>query len=180
MDVLEAIRTRRSIRRYEPDPIPKEKLELLLEAARLSPSAGNRQPWRFIVVRDAELKRKLATECAWERLSPMRQVETARVVIVGCGLPAESIPVGSFDGYVVDVIIALQSVILAATSLGLGTCWIGAFYEERVREVLGIPEDVRVIALLTVGVPAESPAAKPRKELREIAYGERYGAGLDI
>lgn len=180
MEVMEAIRARRSIRRYKPDPIPEEKLELLLEAARLCPSAGNRQPWRFILVRDAELKRKLAIERVRERLSPMRQMETARVVIVGCGLPAESIPVGSFDGYVVDVIIALQSIVLAATSLGLGTCWIGAFHEDRVREALGIPEDVRVIALVAIGVPAESPTAKPRKELREIAYGERYGAELGI
>jgi nitroreductase len=173
---MDIIRARRSIRRYAPEPIPSEKETALLEALRLSPSAGNRQPCRFILVRDPELIRQLAEECSWERLAPLRALTTAPLVIVGCGVPEESVPVGSLDGDLVDVVIALQSAVLAATGLGLGTCWIGAFYEDRVKSLLNVPEDARVIALLAVGVPDESPAAKDRKEPTEIFCGDVYGA----
>lgn len=176
MDVMEAIRTRRSIRRYKPEPIPSEKERALLDALRLSPSAGNRQPWRFILVRDADLIHRLARDCSWERLAPLRALTTAQLVIVGCGLPGECVPVGSLDGDTVDVVIALQSAVLAATSLGLGTCWIGAFYEDRVKALLVVPEEARVIALLAVGVPDESPPAKSRLEPSEVFYGDTYGA----
>jgi nitroreductase len=98
------------------------------------------------------------------------------LVIVGCGVRAESVPVGSLDGDLVDVVIALQSAVLAAVGLGLGTCWIGAFYEDRVKALLDVPEDARVIALLAVGAPDESPAAKDRRGAAELFYGDRYGA----
>lgn len=176
MDVMQAIRARRSIRRYKREPIPSAKEVVLLEALRLSPSAGNRQPWRFILVRDPDLIRRLAHESSWERLAPLRALTTAPLVIVGCGVPDESVPVGSVDGDLVDVVIALQSAVLAATSLGLGTCWIGAFYEDRVKALLGVPEEIRVIALLAVGTPDETPPAKSRKESQEILYSDVYGA----
>ena len=177
MEVMEAIRARRSIRRYRPEPIPPEKEAALLEALRLSPSAGNRQPWRFILVRGPEQIRRLAQECSLERLGPPRALTTAPLVIVGCGVPGESAPVGSLvDGDLVDVVIALQSAVLAAAGLGLGTCWIGAFYEERVKALLSVPEETRVIALLAVGVPDESPPPKARKEPAEIFYTDVYGA----
>jgi len=175
MEVMEAVRARRSIRRYRPEPIPPEKEAALLEALRLSPSAGNRQPWRFILVRDAELIRRLAQECCWERLAPLRALTTAPLAIVGCGVTGECLPVGSLEGDVVDVVIALQSVVLAAASLGLGTCWIGAFYEERVKALLKVPEGARVIALLSVGVPDEQPPARERKALGEVVYSDAYG-----
>jgi len=176
MDIMEAIQTRRSIRRYRPDPIPPDRESGLLDALRLSPSAGNRQPWRFILVREPDLIQRLARECSWERLSPLRALTTAQLVIVGCGLPGECVPVGSLDGDIVDVVIALQSAVLAATGLGLGTCWIGAFYEDRVKALLDVPEEARVIALLAVGVPDESPPARSRLEPSELFYGDTYGA----
>jgi nitroreductase len=176
VDIMEAIQARRSIRSYSPDPIPPDKESALLEALRLSPSAGNRQPWRFILVREPDLIRRLAQECSWERLAPLRALTTAQLVIVGCGVPEECVPVGSLDGDIVDVVIALQSAVLAATGLGLGTCWIGAFYEQRVKTLLSVPEEARVIALLAVGVGAESPPAKNRKEPSEVFYGDLYGA----
>ncbi len=176
MDVMDAIRTRRSIRRYKPESIPSEKERALLAALRLSPSAGNRQPWRFILVRDPDLIHRLAQECSWERLAPLRALTTAQLVIVGCGLPGECVPVGSLDGDIVDVVIALQSAVLAATDLGLGTCWIGAFYEDRVKSLLGVPEEARVIALLAVGVPDESPPARNRKEPSQVFSDDVYGA----
>ena len=175
MDVMEAVRARRSIRHYKPEPIPPEKEAALLEALRLSPSAGNRQPWRFVLVRDPERIRRLAEECSWERLAPLRALTTAPLVIVGCGVPDESVSVGSLDGETVDVVIALQSAVLAATGLGLGTCWIGAFYEDRVKALLSVPGEARVIALLAVGVPDESPPAKGRKEAEEVLYLDAYG-----
>jgi len=173
---MEAIRARRSIRHYKPEPVPSEKEAALVDALRLSPSAGNRQPWRFILVRDPQLIRCLAEECCWERLAPLRALTSAPLVVVGCGVPGESAPVGSLDGDLVDVVIALQSAVLAATGLGLGTCWIGAFYEERVKARLSIPQEARVIALLAVGVPDESPPAKSRKELAEVLYSDAYGS----
>jgi nitroreductase len=106
----------------------------------------------------------------------LRALTTAPLVIVGCGVPSESVPVGSVDGDLVDVVIALQSTVLAATGLGLGTCWIGAFYEERVKTLLDVPEEARVVALLAVGVPDESPRAKGRKEPVQIFYSDVYGA----
>lgn len=175
MNVMEAVQRRRSIRQYSSTPIPPEKERKLLEAIRLSPSAGNRQPIRFIVVRDPQLIGRLARECCWERLAPLRALTTAPMVIIGCGVPGESVLVGSLDGDIVDVIIALQTAVLAATSLGLGTCWIGAFYEDRVKALLDVPEEARVIALLPVGVPDESPPAKNRKALEDIFYSDAYG-----
>ena len=176
MNVMEAVQQRRSIRRYSSAPIPSESETKLLEAIRLSPSAGNHQPLRFIVVRDPQLIHRLAQDCCWERLAPLRALTTAPLVIIGCGVPGESVPVGSLDGDIVDVVIALQSTVLAATSLDLGTCWIGAFYEDRVKALLDIPEEARVIALLAVGVPDESPPAKNRKDPEEIFYSDAYGA----
>jgi len=180
MDIMEIIRARRSIRRYKAEPIPPEKGVALMEALHLSPSAGNRQPWRFIFVRDPELIRRLAEESSWERLAPLRALTTAPLVIVGCGVPEESLPVGGLDGYVVDVVIALQSAVLAAAGLGLGTCWIGAFYEDRVKALLSVPEEIRVVALLAVGVPDESPPAKSRKPLEDVIYRDTYGVRYTV
>jgi nitroreductase len=173
---MEAVRLRRSIRSYKREPIAPDKESALLDALRLSPSAGNRQPRRFILVRDPTLIDRLARECGWERSSPLRAVLSAQLVVVGCGVPQESVLVGSLDGDIVDVVIAFQSAVLAATSLGLGTCWIGAFYEDRVKELLGVPAEARVIAMLAVGVPAESPPAKTRKEPSELFFSDVYGA----
>jgi len=174
VEVYEAIKARRSIRKYKTSDIEEDKLKILLDAARLSPSAGNRQPWRFIVVKDFEVKRRLADACRW-KMHRMNHVEKAPVVIVGCGIPEESIRIGSLEhGYLVDVTIALQSMVLTATSLGLGTCWIGAFDEEKIKEILSIPENVKVVALLTVGYPDETPEPKPRKSLDEIIYYNYY------
>jgi len=174
LEVYDAVKARRSIRKYKTSAIEEDKLMRLLNAARLSPSAGNRQPWKFIVVTDSEIKRRLADVCRW-KMWRMSQVEKAPLVIVGCGIPKESIRVGSLEkGYVVDVTIALQSIVLTATSLGLGTCWIGAFDEKKVRELLGIPEDIKVVALLTVGYPDETPKPKSRKSLDKIICYDHY------
>lgn len=165
MDTSEAILTRRSIRRYRSEPIPEKDLTAILEAGRQAPSARNRQPWHFVAVTDRATRVKLAGAC-------MGQIwlASAPVMIVAVGFPR--IDKG---WYVVDVSIALQNMVLAATALGYGTCWIGAFQEGLVKSIVGLPDEARVIALSPVGVAAEQPGARPRKDLVEICSLNRYG-----
>ncbi|RLI12644.1 nitroreductase [Candidatus Bathyarchaeota archaeon] len=164
MNVFDAIRTRRSIRKYLNKPVEREKLSKILEAARLSPSAANCQPWRFIVVTDQKIKEELraAYDEDWFVSAP--------VIIVGCALPSEAWVRSDGEEYwKVDLAIAMQNLILEAWDLGLGTCWIGAFREDEVKRILGIPDEARVVALAPLGYPAEEkdPVTK-RKPLEEI------------
>jgi len=168
--VLEVIRKRRSVRAYKPEPVKEEHLRMMLEAARLAPSAGNRQPWYFIVVRDPELRRRVA-EAARRQMF----IADAGAIVV-----AVSDPTVSPRWHDKDVMIAMEHLILVATELGYGTCWIGAFDEGEVKRILGIPEQYRVVALTPVGVPAESPPPRPRKELEEIAFEDRWGNRLKL
>jgi nitroreductase len=167
MDVFEAIRIRRSIRKFRPKPIPDEKLEMILEAGRLAPSAGNRQPWRFVVVKDPERKRTLAKAADNQTF-----IADAGVIIVALGDP-EASP----RWFRQDPMIAVEHMVLAATALGYGTCWIGAFNEKEVKRLLRIPEELKVIALLPIGFPDETPAPRERKPLKEIVFLEKYGEG---
>ncbi len=165
MDVMQAIRTRRSIRKYLPDPVPAEALATILEAARLAPTACNNQPFRVIVVKGAALREQLVPACKGQKF-----VGEAPVVLVGCALEADSYPrqAGWLNTFAIDTTIVFDHVTLAAAALGLGTCWIGAFEEGAVREVLGIPANWRVVCLMPLGTPAEQPEARPRKTLDEL------------
>lgn len=162
MNVIDAIKARRSIRRYKPEPVSREDLLKLLEAARLAPSAGNRQPWRFIVVMNPERRRSLAS-------ASQGFVADAYAVIVALGDPKAS------RWFKQDPMIALEHIALEATELGLGTCWIGAFNEAEVKRILKVPEELSVIALMSIGVPAEQPSARSRKPIEEIVFMEEYG-----
>lgn len=168
MDVLEAIKKRRSIRKFRLETIPDETLRLILEAGRLAPSAGNRQPWRFIVVKDAERKRALA-----EATNNYLFVADAPLIIVTLGDPNKSL-----RWFRQDPMIAIEHMVLAATALGYGTCWIGGFDEGEVKRILRVPKRLAVIAMLPIGVPDESPPTRSRKALREIVYLEEYGKTL--
>ncbi|MCX7806022.1 MAG: nitroreductase family protein [Planctomycetota bacterium] len=177
MDVMEAIRKRRSVRKYSPEPIPDDVLAAMKEAIRLAPSACNNQPWRFIFVTDERLRKELAAASFDQHF-----VAGAPVIVVGCGIPAEAYKhMGGYGNSAdVDVTIALDHLTLAAAAAGLGTCWIGAFDERRVRELLDIPPSVRVVALTPLGYPADSPpagkaGAKKRKPPEEIFFQNRYG-----
>jgi nitroreductase len=169
MELMEAVRTRRSIRSYQDRDIEDEKLTRVLEAARLAPSASNRQNWRFVVVKDPAT-RSLLSDAAKGQVF----VAQAPVVIVACGTDTKYVMTCGQAAYTVDVTIAVDHMTLAAAAEGLGTCWIGAFYEDRVKEILGIPMDVRVVALLPLGYPAETPGPRPRKSLGEIVALERW------
>lgn len=173
MDVFEVIQKRRSVRSYEPAPIPVEKLKRVLEAARLAPSAGNVQPWRFIVVLDSHKRRKIARGCRYGRF-----LAESPVVIVGCGDQK-----ASPRWHACDTCIAMENLVLAATGEGLGTCWIGVFKEEEIREMLKIPSHMKVVALMALGYARKKLDIKakiahlirPRKKLGKIAYLEEYG-----
>jgi nitroreductase len=168
MELMQAIRARRSIRNFQDKPVEEEKLLAVLEAGRLAPSAKNMQDWRFIVVRDETARGRLA-----EAARSQRFVAQAPVVIAACGTSDLVMTCGQ-PAYAIDVAIALDHMTLAAASLGLGTCWIGAFYEEQARAILGVPEGVRIVALLPLGYPAEEPFPRPRKPLDEIVSWERW------
>jgi len=161
LDFLDVIKARRSIRRYKPDPVPDEILNQVLESARVAPSAGHRQPWHFIVVKDPETKKKLSIS-PWAAEAP--------IVIVGCGdSNASSV------WHPVDLAIAFEHIVLTAANFGLGTCWMGKMgIDEPIKQALKIPAHVKVIAVTPLGYPAETPSPKARKNLSEIVHYEHF------
>ena len=169
MDVFEAIQQRYSVRRYHPQPVEAEKLERVLEAARLAPSAGNRQEWRFVVVTDEQTRQQL-TEAA----SGQAFVGQAPVVIAACAETDERTMMCGQASYPIDVAIALEHIALQATEEGLGTCWVGAFDEAAVKELLDIPTAIRVVELMPLGYPADQPKPKQRLALDEIVSHEKW------
>ena len=169
MDFLALVRSRYSVRSYEDRPVEQDKLDRVLEAVRLAPSASNRQPWKFVVIREAETRRELVEPCFNQQF-----VAQAPVVIAGVGLmPNRKLHCG-IPGDPVDLAIAMDHLALAAAAEGLGTCWVGAFYQDRVREVLGIPESAQVVELMTLGYPADSPPPKSRKPISDIVCYDRW------
>lgn len=169
MNVATAIRERRSIRIYRPDPVEEEKLALVLEAARLAPSARNRQEWKFIVVRDPLTRERLA-----EATLHGKFLAQAPVAIVACATEGEYVmSCGQIAG-TVDTSIALTQMILQAQALGLGTCWLGGYDEAAIKAILHVPPEARVVAITPLGYPDETPEPRPRKALEEIVSYERY------
>ena len=173
MDVFEAIEKRRSVRAYTSEEVSEEDVERLIEAARLAPSAGNIQPWEFIVVRNAETKRKLSDAALHEAF-----IKKAPVVIVVCADVARSSwGYGSRGANLYclqDTAAATENMLLAAQALGLATCWVGAFHEEEVAKVVNTPRNVRPVAIIPVGRPAEKPRAPPKRSIREIVHYETF------
>ncbi len=169
MQVMQAIRERRSVRAYQDRPVPEDVLARLLEALRLAPSGGNRQLWKFVVVTDAATRTELATAARNQKF-----VAQAPVVIAGVGLSPDRVMSCGVPGDPVDVAIALDHLTLAAVEEGLGTCWIGAFDQDAVRRILRIPETARVVELMALGYPADTPHPKTRKALAEIICRERF------
>jgi len=169
MDVMEAIRRRRSIRAYLDKPVEEEKLQAVLEAGRLAPSASNRQEWRYVVVRDPGMRAKLA-----EAANGQKFVGEAPVVLVACAkTDAHKMSCGE-PCYPIDVAISLDHMTLKAVEEGLGTCWIGAFDQPAVKKLLNIPEEIRVVQLMPLGYPADQPAARSRLDLDDIVTPEKW------
>jgi nitroreductase len=171
--LFEAIKQRRSVRAYTTEDVSEEEVKKLIEAARWAPSAGNIQPWRFVIVRDAKIKQKL-TEAALNQTF----IEEAPVVIVVCADEAKS-----SRGYgnrgatlycIQDTAAATQNILLAAHTLGLGTCWVGAFREELVKKTLNAPTNIQPVAIIPVGHAAEKPRGPSRRSLEEIVHYETF------
>jgi len=172
MDLYEAIQRRHSVRAYADQPVEEDKLLRVLEAGRLAPSGRNRQPWKFVVVQDAERRRKLAGFSGQTFLAQapvvLAVVGTSPDAVMHCDVPADP----------VDCAIAIDHMTLAAVAEGLGTCWIGHFPQDPCRELLAVPPSAKIVELLAMGYPAEPasvrPAAKGRKKLDEIVCREAY------
>lgn len=169
MNTHEVIKKRRSVRAYTSEEVPEEKLQRILEVARMAPSASNRQQYKFVVVREPEKRKQLAEAAAGQGF-----VGEAPVVLVAVSLNPERIMSCQVPAYAVDLAIAVDHITLAAVEEGLGTCWIGAFSQQEVKEILNIPEKYKVVALLPLGFPADSPGAKVRKSLEELICYETF------
>ncbi len=167
METMMAIKNRRSIRKYKAKEIPQDVLLQVLEAAQLAPSGANRQPYHLIVVTDPEKKKGLVPICKNQQF-----VGETSVFIAGVDDPLQK-------WNRVDLTIALDELSLAAVELGLGTCWVGAFDQEKMAEYLGVPKDKVITVCMALGYPDETPEARSRKPLAEIAYWNSYGGQAD-
>jgi len=168
MDVFEAIKKRFSCRRYKTQPLEEEKLIQILETARLAPSAHNAQDWKFVVVKNEATRKKLA------QAAGQLFIAEAPVIIVAVALDPEHVLSSEVPAYALNLAIAVDHMTLAATALGLATCWIGAFDQEEVKRILEIPQEYKVVALLPVGYPAQPEGKKLRKSLEEIICLEKF------
>lgn len=172
MEFLKTVASRRSIRKYKHDRIDEEDLKKILECARLAPSAKNLQPYKFILVDDKETISRLVVACRNQTF-----IGEAPLVIVACANPSEAYNTlgGRGNSAYLDTAIAMEHMVLAATDLGLGTCWIGTFSEDEVKKVLDVPDDWRAVALTPLGVPVEKPAARPKKPAGELFFMNAWG-----
>ncbi len=200
MDVLEAIQARRSIRKYTDEPVPPEMIDRLLEAARAAPSTSNTQSWKFKVITDPQIRARIKDVAYGQKFVARAPViiaccldldafkekgkQTLKLVLSGAVRPSMEMILraarGGKDGEfspervvvngTINVAIATEHIVLAATALGLGTCWIRAFDAPAVQEILAIPEGLTIVCLLTIGYPDQSPPARPRRSLDEITF----------
>ncbi len=174
MDFYEVIRTRRSVRKFRADAIPEDVLQRVLDAARIAQSGSNRQPWRYIIIKDKERMKEMLPVCGGQPF-----VAEAPVLIVVCGTNLNVNRAGYMGdlSMLVDVSISFDHLTLAARAEGLGTCWIGSFSNDGLKKYLEIPEDVQVVALTPLGYPADAGAFSEntnRKDLKEIVCYEKY------
>lgn len=163
MDLYDCIQARYSVRAYQDKEIPNEVLRRVMEAARLAPSASNRQDWKFIIIKDPELKQQVA-EAARRQMF----IAQAPIIIAGVSLNPDRLMSCEVPAYAVDFGIAMEHIALAAVAEGLGTCWIGDFSQSKIKQLLQVPEEYKVVELMPIGYPASPPRTKVRKRLEEI------------
>jgi nitroreductase len=172
MELLEAIKGRRSIRAYTPQEVPEEVVEKLIDAASFAPSAGNIQPWKFVIARKPETKEKLA------QAANQTFIEEAPVAIVVCANEKRAEMGYGFRGKTLyciqDTAAAIQNILLTACSLGLGTCWIGAFDEDAARKAVNAPDGMRPVAIIPVGYADEAPEQRRQKPINQITQYESF------
>ena len=161
MNALEAIRKRRSVRKYTGEPIPRKDLEKIVDAGRLAATGSNRQPWDFVVVTDQAMVERLKVAAEW--------MEKAAAIIAVVMDP-------SSRWWVEDGSAAVENMLIASTALGYGSCWLEGYtlpHEEEFKELLGVPKEKRLLTLVPIGVPAEEPT-REKRSLKEVLHWERY------
>lgn len=174
MDVSKAIESRKSVRLFTEDDVSEDKIAVVLDAARKAPSWKNMQCARFIVVRDDYIKQKVVSGTS---MGNQRWLDGAPVIIIACADPDCSGYLNDQAYYLVDVAIAMDHLMLSATELGLGTCWVGVFEEDSIKDVLGIPKNIKVVGLTPLGVPLKHPEttrSTTRMPIDEVVCYERY------
>ncbi|MDA8171415.1 MAG: nitroreductase family protein [Nitrospiraceae bacterium] len=186
MDIFDAIKTRRSIRKYLDKPIETEKLQAILEAVRMAPSWANFQCWRLVVVKEKDIKAKISglsyvesffAPLGYKSNPSMKALAEAPVVIVLCADPEKSGKLWNQQYYLVDAGIAAGNLMLAARGLGLGSVFVGVFDEDKLKKLLNIPDAIRIVGLFPLGYPAEEPKAGPsRKPVSDFCSFEQWGA----
>ena len=168
MEFGEVILKRTSIRNYKPDPIPKDKLEFILECARQSPSWANTQCWRFIIIQDSETIKSIAKASLINRW-----LKNVPCIIIACADTTSSGTKNNINYFTVDVAIALEHLVLGATDVGLGTCWIGGFDESKIKDLIGIPNRVKIVAMTPLGFPAEKTSSSQKIKKALIKSSKR-------
>lgn len=184
METLEAIKTRRSVRKFADKPVEPEKLQSILEAVQASPSWSNMQCWRMVVVRDAAVRSKLSdfsyvesffSSRGYKSNPAQKGIADAPVVVVLCGVPEQSGEMRGQQYYLTDTGIASENLMLAAHAVGLATVFVGVFDEEKIGDLLEIPPGVRIVGLFPIGYPLTEPkGGPPRKSLEEIVYFDKW------
>ena len=168
MDVFDAIKSRRSIRQFTDEPIGKDALERLLDAARWAPTASNQQRWRFVVVTSPSVKELV------RKFAPGIFVMPAAFIVI-CAKKEGGANPWAEETYLADCAIAAQNIMLAAYEMGIGSCVALSYAKVAIKEILTLPDDVEPLLVVTLGYPAEAPEPPPRLELNQIAFMDEYG-----
>ena len=184
IDFDQILERRRSVRSFDSRPVRFKDLKAIIESARLAPSACNSQTWRFVAVTDGKIIQQICRE-AMRPVIPNKWIAQAPLIIVGCSqLDVVANRIGSgmtgIEYYQIDLGIAMEHMVLKATELGLGTCWIGWFKENKIKEILEIPKKIKVSAMLAIGYSNEVvPKKRKRKPLEKIMFSEKWGKPVD-
>ena len=167
--LLDCIEKRFSVRKFLDKPVEQEKIDILLEAARLTPSASNKQTWHFVIIRDKEKRKQLTTICRGQKF-----VSQAPITIAVCNTSLDYTMTCSQKAPVIDGAIAAEHIVLQAVELGLGSCWIGAFYHDKMAELINLPQDYEIIGLLPIGYPAVEKGNRDLKSIEEIVSYDSF------
>lgn len=167
--LLNCIKNRFSVRKFLDKSVEQEKIDILLEAARLAPSASNKQTWKFIVIRDEEKRRKLTAICKGQKF-----VSEAPIILAICMTNLDYVMTCGMNAPILDGAIAGEHIVLQAVELGLGSCWIGAFHHDQMAELINLPEDYVIVGLLPIGYPAVSKHKRNLKSIEEISAYDSF------
>jgi nitroreductase len=167
--LLNCVEKRFSVRKFLDKPVEQKKIDILLEAARLAPSASNKQTWHFVVIRDKEKRKQLIDICRGQKF-----VSEAPITIAVCNTNLDYIMTCGQKAPVIDGAIAAEHIILQAVELGLGSCWIGAFYHDKMAELINLPQDYEIIGLLPIGYPAVEKGNKDLKSIEEVVSYDSF------